>query len=197
MDVIWRWRKRKWKGRRQKSVCSPEKRKNQKSSFNKRKPAFTKTHTLVQQQKNCSYFKLVDLFRFQFQLSDYDYNLSTPIPIQIDLRKFNILNQKLHLISIPAKDFHRLRMARESSLTLFAVWHSTGREISSHCGADAAQFRFIEGNVAATQYGTGVISTCFSNDKVRVGDMVMKNYAISGLFRHPQMRGRIELLSRT
>jgi hypothetical protein len=39
------------------------------------------------------------------------------------------------------------------------------------------------GNVAATQYGTGVISSCFSNEKVRVGDIVMKNYAISGLFR--------------
>jgi hypothetical protein len=38
---------------------------------------------------------------------------------------------------------------------LFAIWHSAGREISCHCGADAAQFRFIEG-------GIGNVLFCFA-----------------------------------
>jgi hypothetical protein len=55
---------------------------------------------------------------------------------------------------------HR-RMPVFSALTtkLLAVWHATGREIASHCGADAAQFLIIEGGSFAVVFSIGVLST--------------------------------------
>ncbi|KAJ6915556.1 hypothetical protein NC652_018253 [Populus alba x Populus x berolinensis] len=40
-----------------------------------------------------------------------------------------------------------------------AVWHATGREIASHCGADAAQFLIIEGGSFVVVFSIGALST--------------------------------------
>ncbi|KAG6767115.1 hypothetical protein POTOM_028294 [Populus tomentosa] len=55
---------------------------------------------------------------------------------------------------------HR-RMPVFSALTtkLLAVWHATGREIASHCGADGAQFLIIEGGSFVVVFSIGALST--------------------------------------
>ncbi|KAA8532018.1 hypothetical protein F0562_006840 [Nyssa sinensis] len=41
---------------------------------------------------------------------------------------------------------------------LLAVWHATSREIARHCGADAAQFLFIEGGSCAVLLAMAILS---------------------------------------
>lgn len=55
-------------------------------------------------------------------------------------------------------DHRRMPGPAAVAAKLLAVWHATGREIASHCGADAAQFLVIEGGSCGLLLSIAVMS---------------------------------------
>ncbi|KAL3527253.1 hypothetical protein ACH5RR_011909 [Cinchona calisaya] len=92
---------------------------------------------------------------------DFSYDTAWYGNIQylLNISAIGALTCLLIFILIKLRSDHR-RMPGTTAIAskLLAAWHATGREIARHCGADAAQFLFIEGGSFALLLSLAVLA---------------------------------------
>ncbi|GAB2252359.1 hypothetical protein Droror1_Dr00005206 [Drosera rotundifolia] len=78
--------------------------------------------------------------------SDLDFTWYGNIQYLLNISAIGAISCLIIFLSVKLRSDHTHIPTPSALLSkLIAVWHATGREIARHCGADAAQFLFIEG----------------------------------------------------
>ncbi|KAI8018888.1 CSC1-like protein [Camellia lanceoleosa] len=93
--------------------------------------------------------------------ADFDTAWYGNIQYLLNISAIGALSCVLVFLFVKLRSDHR-RMPGAAAVfsKLLAVWHATGREIATHCGADAAQFLLIEGGSCSVLLAIAILSLC-------------------------------------
>ncbi|CAL5373460.1 unnamed protein product [Camellia sinensis] len=93
--------------------------------------------------------------------ADFDTAWYGNIQYLLNISAIGALSCVLVFLFVKLRSDHR-RMPGAAAVfsKLLAVWHATGRQIATHCGADAAQFLLIEGGSCSVLLAIAILSLC-------------------------------------